>query len=122
MDRKRNLARRRDRWNPWEENLLIKIWAEKIGSLRGSKKNYYVYQDIARTLQGHGLRATPEKVRSKLRNLTRRYRLEIHILFAETFYDILYSPELPIGRKEYMLVPLENQHQNGLFFRQFTAF
>ncbi|XP_037907005.1 uncharacterized protein LOC119649080 isoform X2 [Hermetia illucens] len=76
MDRKRNLARRRDRWNPWEENLLIKIWAEKIGSLRGSKKNYYVYQDIARTLQGHGLRATPEKVRSKLRNLTRRYRKE----------------------------------------------
>ncbi|XP_041450633.1 uncharacterized protein LOC111078541 [Drosophila obscura] len=59
------------------ENLLIDLWQENIDDLRGVRKNSHVYMEMAQTMkEGCDLDVGWTEVRTKVENLTKKYRME----------------------------------------------
>ncbi|XP_070855249.1 uncharacterized protein [Drosophila suzukii] len=58
------------------EVLLIDIWQENIEELRGARKNVHIYMEMAQTLMEAGFDVSCKDVRTKIENLTKKYRQE----------------------------------------------
>jgi len=56
------------------EVLLIDIWQENIEELRGARKNVHIYMEMAQTLMEAGFDVSYKDVRTKIENLTKKYR------------------------------------------------
>lgn len=54
--------------------MFLDLWEEKIEELRGSRKNSHVYQEMAAALQNAGFNGTWTDIRTKVDNLTRKYK------------------------------------------------
>ncbi|XP_041450140.1 uncharacterized protein LOC121404551 [Drosophila obscura] len=67
----------RVKWTTEMENLLIDLWQENIDDLRGVRKNSHVYMEMAQTMkEGCDLDVGWTEVRTKVENLTKKYRME----------------------------------------------
>ncbi|XP_070855186.1 uncharacterized protein [Drosophila suzukii] len=64
------------RWAKQMEVLLIDIWQENIEELRGARKNVHIYMEMAQTLMEAGFDVSYKDVRTKIENLTKKYRQE----------------------------------------------
>ncbi|XP_022231268.2 uncharacterized protein LOC111080119 [Drosophila obscura] len=60
------------------ENLLIDVWQEKIDDIRGPRKNSHIY--IAHSMKEAGLDMEWPEDRSKIENLTKKYKTEKNII------------------------------------------
>ncbi|XP_070142100.1 myb/SANT-like DNA-binding domain-containing protein 1 [Drosophila kikkawai] len=58
------------------ECLLIDVWQENIEHLRGSRKNSHVYMEMAQTLMEAGYDVYWKDIKTKLENMTRKYKQE----------------------------------------------
>jgi len=55
------------------EVLLIDIWQENIGELRGARKNVHIYMEIANTLMETVFDGSYKDLRTKIEILTKKY-------------------------------------------------
>lgn len=67
-------GKKRKPWTEPAEEVLMAMWEEKIVQLRGNRKNQHIYAEIAAELEKNGFRASASDVKSKIHNLTARYR------------------------------------------------
>lgn len=56
------------------ENMVLDLWEEKIEDLRGVRKNTHVYQEMAVKLQDANFPVCWTDVKTKIDNMTRKYR------------------------------------------------
>lgn len=61
-------------WGDGSESLLIDIWRSRINDLRGVRKNSHIVEEMAAELQQLGVMCTPSEIKTKMHNLTARYR------------------------------------------------
>jgi len=53
---------------------MIDIWKENLEQLRGALKNFHIYMEMAQTLMEAGFDVSYKDVRTKIENLTKKYR------------------------------------------------
>ncbi|KAL1474116.1 hypothetical protein MTO96_038227, partial [Rhipicephalus appendiculatus] len=63
-------------WSESETWVLIRLWEDHLGELRGEKHNSRVYDSIVAALAQRGIVRTRRQVQHKIDNLTQRYRKE----------------------------------------------
>ncbi|XP_018799246.1 PREDICTED: uncharacterized protein LOC108977788 [Bactrocera latifrons] len=63
-------------WSDRAETLLIELWQTKISAFRGPRKNNHILEEMAMELQQQGVHFTAAEIKSKMHNLSRRYRKE----------------------------------------------
>jgi len=61
-------------WTGEYEAILFEMWEEYLEAMRSSQKNFHIFQIIAEKLCSEGFNVTWREVRSKVDNLTRKYR------------------------------------------------
>ncbi|XP_075538971.1 uncharacterized protein LOC142573250 [Dermacentor variabilis] len=61
-------------WTDEETDVLIRLWEENLGGLRGQKRNGKIYQAITTALASCGIVKTRAQVHSKMENLRNKYR------------------------------------------------
>ncbi|XP_033232352.1 uncharacterized protein [Drosophila pseudoobscura] len=71
---KKTTAGGRVKWSAALESLLTDIWQDKIEDLRGPRKNSHVYMEIAESMKEAGLELGWGEIRTKLENMTKKYR------------------------------------------------
>ncbi|XP_015042392.2 uncharacterized protein [Drosophila pseudoobscura] len=76
---KRTTAGGRVKWSAALEKLLIDLWQEKIEDLRGPRKNSHVYMEMAESMKEAGIELGWGEIRTKLENMTKKYRIETWI-------------------------------------------
>lgn len=65
---------KRVHWRDNDVRLLLKIWARHISELRLNKRNKHVYAEMEAQMQNKNLFFSAEEIRTKIKNLTKRYR------------------------------------------------
>lgn len=78
----------------WFENdvqFLLKLWKRHISELRLNKRNKHVYDVMATKMNSNDMNFTAEEIRTKIKNLTKRFRLVYIIcsLFEDYSYKLL---------------------------------
>ncbi|XP_067617113.1 uncharacterized protein [Eurosta solidaginis] len=68
--------KKRNQWREGTEAVLIDIWRSKVGELRGVRKNSHIVEQMAVELEQLGVVYTPAEIKSKMHNLTSKYRKE----------------------------------------------
>uniref|UniRef100_A0A1B0G1G4 Myb/SANT-like DNA-binding domain-containing protein n=1 Tax=Glossina morsitans morsitans TaxID=37546 RepID=A0A1B0G1G4_GLOMM len=63
-------------WKPYGDEALLDLWAKNIEELRGPRRSGHVYLEIAKELSRHGINVFAEEVKTKIHNLTSKYRKE----------------------------------------------
>lgn len=66
----------------WFENdvqFLLKLWKRHISELRLNKRNKHVYDVMASKMHSNDMNFTAEEIRTKIKNLTKRFRLVYYI-------------------------------------------
>ncbi|XP_067637827.1 uncharacterized protein [Eurosta solidaginis] len=69
--------KKRNFWLGESQSLLINLWKSKVDELRGVRKNVRIVQTISKVLQQLGFSFTAHEVKTKMHNLTARYRKEV---------------------------------------------
>jgi len=54
--------------------MVVDLWGDCIGDLRGTRKNFHVFMEMAEKLKSAGFIGTWSDVRTKIDNLTRKYK------------------------------------------------
>lgn len=62
------------KWDQIGERALVELWAERMPQLRGCRKNSHIHMEMASELAMQGFTYTPEELRTKMHNMTCRYR------------------------------------------------
>ncbi|XP_070073540.1 uncharacterized protein [Drosophila takahashii] len=70
------LKRTRTVWTPEMEVALVDLWGDHVEDLRGPRKNSHVYQMMAMIMGEQDIYVSWTEVRTKLENLTRKYKKE----------------------------------------------
>ncbi|XP_070071088.1 uncharacterized protein [Drosophila takahashii] len=70
------LKRTRTVWTPEMEVALVDLWGDHIEDIRGPRKNSHVYQMMSMTMGEQDIDVSWTEVRTKLENLTRKYKKE----------------------------------------------
>ncbi|XP_049302192.1 uncharacterized protein LOC125775588 [Bactrocera dorsalis] len=68
--------KKRSCWSDRAEALLIELWQSKVSAFRGSRKNSHIVEEMAMELQQQGVHFTASEIKSKMHNLSQRYRKE----------------------------------------------
>ncbi|XP_036340746.1 myb/SANT-like DNA-binding domain-containing protein 1 [Rhagoletis pomonella] len=68
--------KKKTNWSPFAEEMLLEIWEANIVDLRGARKNGHIFKQMAESLKNAGVCVSSEEVRSKINNLTGKYRKE----------------------------------------------
>ncbi|XP_050328628.1 inactive protein tyrosine kinase pTKL-like [Bactrocera neohumeralis] len=68
--------KKRNLWSDRAEALLIELWQNKISALRGPRKNNHIEEEMAMELQQQGVHFTASEIKSKMHNLSLRYKKE----------------------------------------------
>ncbi|XP_058833065.1 uncharacterized protein LOC131690969 [Topomyia yanbarensis] len=74
--RRTKLLKKKTVWSPSQIQLLVELWEEKIGDLRGCRKNSHVYEEMKESFKHHGIEVTTDEIKNRIHNLTARYRKE----------------------------------------------
>ncbi|KAH7967541.1 hypothetical protein HPB49_025505 [Dermacentor silvarum] len=61
-------------WTDEETEVLIRLWEENLGGLRGQKRNGKIYESMTAALARCGIVKTRAQVHSKMENLRSKYR------------------------------------------------
>ncbi|XP_044249574.1 uncharacterized protein [Drosophila takahashii] len=64
------------KWTTNMECLLVDLWQDSIAELRGPRKNSHIYLEMAQSMKEAGFNISFRDVRTKLENMTKKYRLE----------------------------------------------
>ncbi|XP_058456355.1 uncharacterized protein LOC131433778 [Malaya genurostris] len=59
-----------------EINKVIDVWRENVAALRGTCKNSHIYAKMCKELECYGILLTPNELRTRINNLSRKYRSE----------------------------------------------
>ncbi|XP_070071910.1 uncharacterized protein [Drosophila takahashii] len=70
------LKRTRTVWTPEMEVALVDLWGDHIEDIKGPRKNSHVYQMMSMTMGEQDIAVSWTEVRTKLENLTRKYKKE----------------------------------------------
>lgn len=57
-----------------EMYIVIEVWKENVEALRSTSKNSHIYKKMCEELKAYGLALSPEELKNRLNNLTRKYR------------------------------------------------
>ncbi|XP_039968164.1 inactive protein tyrosine kinase pTKL-like [Bactrocera tryoni] len=68
--------KKRSCWSDRAEALLIELWRNKVSAFRGPKKNSHIVEEMAMEMQQQGVHFTASEIKSKMHNLSQRYRKE----------------------------------------------
>nr|XP_014100088.1 uncharacterized protein LOC106624841 [Bactrocera oleae] len=68
--------KKRNSWSERREALLIEWWEAIVGALRGPRKNSHILEEMAVELQQQGVTFTAAEVKTKMHNLSQRFRKE----------------------------------------------
>lgn len=119
MEKRKRPFKKRNGWSKYAEALLLEVWAEKIGDLRGIRKNSHVYAEMVEQLQNSGVDVNADGIRVKIKNFTAKYRYENWFLcFA--FFTLSTFPLSE--RKKHSRDPVEDLRRNGAIFSKFMKF
>ncbi|XP_059615445.1 uncharacterized protein LOC132260736 [Phlebotomus argentipes] len=69
-------ARRRTEWNDAANETFIDIWTDFKPIFRRKRVHKQIYDKFRATLARHGVRKTVSEIKSKMKNLRKRYRQE----------------------------------------------
>ncbi|XP_073838387.1 uncharacterized protein isoform X2 [Musca autumnalis] len=64
------------RWDINSERALLEVWQNYMGQLRGCRKNSHILQEMAADLQKLGYNYTAGELKTKMHNVTARFRKE----------------------------------------------
>ncbi|XP_017469576.1 PREDICTED: uncharacterized protein LOC108361467 [Rhagoletis zephyria] len=70
------LKRKRMGWSEGAELAILELWEDRVGELRGLRKNAHVYAEKAADLAELGYIHNASDVQVKLQNFSQRYRKE----------------------------------------------
>ncbi len=70
----KKVYKKRNSWSERGEALLIELWEEKVGALRGPRKNSHILEEMAVELQQQGVTFTAAEIKMKMHNLSQRFR------------------------------------------------
>ncbi|XP_062540636.1 uncharacterized protein LOC134208753 [Armigeres subalbatus] len=73
---KRSQNKRRSFWSSVQIDLLLELWEDKIGALRGTRKNSHVFEEIRQSFNDHGYDVSATDIITRVHNLTARYKRE----------------------------------------------
>lgn len=62
------------KWDQCGERALIEVWTEKMPQLRGCRKNSHILMEMASELEQLGYKYSVEELKTKMHNMTTRYR------------------------------------------------
>ncbi|XP_039948310.1 uncharacterized protein LOC120766727 [Bactrocera tryoni] len=68
--------KKRSCWSDRAKALLIELWRNKVSAFRGPKKNSHIVEEMAMEMQQQGVHFTASEIKSKMHNLSQRYRKE----------------------------------------------
>lgn len=86
---KRKMQAKRVHWFENDVRFLLKLWKHHISELRLNKRNKHVYDVMATKMQNQDMNFTAEEIRTKIKNLTKRFRLVCEKLFFFQYPDII---------------------------------
>ncbi|KAH7933528.1 hypothetical protein HPB49_013384 [Dermacentor silvarum] len=73
-EKKMQSPNHRATWTDEETEVLIRLWEENLGGLRGQKRNGKIYESMTAALARCGIVKTRAQVHSKMENLRSKYR------------------------------------------------
>ncbi|XP_062550356.1 uncharacterized protein LOC134215123 [Armigeres subalbatus] len=73
---KRNKVKKRCFWSAAQIDLLFELWADKIGALRGTRKNSHIFEEMRQSFNDHGYHVSATDIKTRIHNMTARYRKE----------------------------------------------
>nr|XP_013102539.1 unnamed protein product [Stomoxys calcitrans] len=77
MEKDSSAKQTRKRWSVEGEHFLLTLWVKHLEELREARKNAHVYINMAAAMSAKGYFYSREEIKTKLHNLTSKYRDEI---------------------------------------------
>ncbi|TMW51152.1 hypothetical protein DOY81_003768 [Sarcophaga bullata] len=73
---KKSARKTASKWDQSAERALLEVWSDMMPRLRGCRKNSHILMEMASELEMQGFNYTVEELKTKMHNMTTRYRKE----------------------------------------------